>query len=148
MGCRQFFGEHSPTTKIIAVDSVGSVTFGFPPGPRHIPGLGTSRTPEVFSPDGIHAFEMIPEIDTIAMCRYLARSNGFLAGGSTGTVLAAILKWRTRIPANATVVTISPDLGERYLDTVYCDAWVAKHFGSIPDDSVFGDIGVGELLTA
>ena len=66
------------------------------------------------------------------MCRYLARTNGFLAGGSTGTVLAGINAWRDRLPVNATVLAISPDLGERYLDTVYDDAWVVERFGTAP----------------
>jgi N-(2-amino-2-carboxyethyl)-L-glutamate synthase len=131
MGCVQFFQRHSSDTKIIAVDSIGSVTFGHPPGKRYISGLGTSQRPEIFSPSGIHAFDMVPEADTIAMCRFLAQSNGILAGGSTGTVLSAVLKWRERMPAGATVVVISPDLGERYLDTIYDNAWVEERFGVI-----------------
>jgi len=132
MGCLQFFREHSPRTKVVAVDSIGSVTFGHPPGKRFIPGLGTSRRPEIFSPEGIYATEMITEADTIAMCRYLARSNGILAGGSTGTVLCAAHNWRHRIAPEATAVAISPDFGERYLDTVYDDEWVRERFGEIP----------------
>lgn len=132
MGCVKYFSQHRPATKIIAVDTVGSVTFGGNSGPRHIPGLGTSRRPEIFAPDDIYAFEMVAEIDTISMCRYLARSNGILAGGSTGTVLAGVLAWRTRISAGATVVAISPDMGERYLDTVYDDEWVTSRFGKVP----------------
>jgi 2,3-diaminopropionate biosynthesis protein SbnA len=132
MGCLQFFGEHSPATKIIAVDSVGSVTFGHAPGKRHIPGLGTSRRPEIFSAGGIYAQHMVDEADTVAMCRYLARSNGILAGGSTGTVLCAVHAWSARIEPGATVVAISPDLGERYLDSIYDDDWVTERFGCIP----------------
>jgi cysteine synthase A len=138
MGCVDFFRQHSPRTKIVAVDSIGSVTFGFEPSPRFIPGLGTSRRPEVYTPEGIHEFAMVAEVDTVAMCRYLAYTNGFLAGGSTGTVLAAVHQWRDQIPTDATVVAISPDLGERYLDTVYDDDWVTKCFGYVPD---FAGIG-------
>lgn len=148
MGCLGFFQEHSPHTKVVAVDSIGSVTFGNVAGPRHIPGLGTSRRPEVYAPDGIHAFEMVAEVDTIAMCRYLARTNGFLAGGSTGTVLAAVHKWSKNMAADASVVAISPDLGERYLDTVYDDAWVTQCFGGIPDDGAIGDAVAGDLMVA
>lgn len=132
MGCVQFFREHSPRTRIIGVDSVGSVTFGMPAGKRHIPGLGTSRRPEIFSPERIDHLEMIIETDTIATCRYLARSNGVFCGGSTGTVLAAVHKWQDRLAPGATVVAISPDSGERYLDTVYDDDWVIDRFGCIP----------------
>jgi len=148
MGCVQYFREHSPLTKIVAVDSIGSVSFGNAPGPRHIPGLGTSRRPEIYTPEGIHAFEMVAEVDTVAMCRYLARTNGFLAGGSTGTVLAAVHQWSRRMAPDASVVVISPDLGERYLDSIYDDDWVTRCFGSIPDDGAIADAVADSLMIA
>ena len=72
------------------------------------------------------------EEDTIAMCRHLARTNGILGGGSTGTVLCAVARWSERIAPAATVVMVSPDMGERYLDTIYDDAWVSERYGRIP----------------
>lgn len=134
MGCVQYFQRYSPTTRIIAVDSVGSVTFGTPPGRRYIPGLGTSQTPGIFDSDGIHALELVPEARTIAMCRHLARTRGLLVGGSTGTVISGLHAWRDRIPEDAIVVALSPDWGERYLDTIYDDAWVEARFGRAPLD--------------
>ena len=131
MGCVNYFQSNRPKTKIIAVDSVGSVTFGFPANKRYIPGLGSSRRPEIYSPNGIYDFVMVPEVETVRMCHYLAKSNGLLAGGSTGTVLAGVKAWQARIPHGATVVAISPDLGERYLDTIYDEAWVENRFGKI-----------------
>jgi cysteine synthase A len=132
MGCVQHFRARRPEVRIVAVDSVGSVTFGRPAGKRHIPGLGTSRRPEIFDPEGLHAMEMVEERDAVAMCRHLARTHGFLGGGSTGTVLAAVLAWRTRLPREAVVAAISPDLGERYVDTIYNDEWVEARFGALP----------------
>lgn len=38
MGCARFFRSRRERVRIVAVDSVGSVTFGGPPGPRMIPG--------------------------------------------------------------------------------------------------------------
>ncbi|MDR7010040.1 2,3-diaminopropionate biosynthesis protein SbnA [Paraburkholderia strydomiana] len=132
MGCKSFFRTHRPQTRIIAIDSVGSVTFGFPPSPRHIPGLGTSRRPEIFDPEGLDAMDRVKEEDAVTLCRWLARSHGLLAGGSTGSVLAGIHLWKDRIRPDDVVVAISPDLGERYLDTIYSDAWVAQRFGATP----------------
>ena len=132
MGCVQFFSRHRPRTRIVAVDAFGSVTFGGPAAPRHIPGLGTSRRPEIYAAAGVHAHELVTEEDTIAMCRHLARTNGILGGGSTGTVLCAVARWRGRIAPDATVVMVSPDMGERYLDTIYDDAWVTERYGRIP----------------
>ncbi|MDO7929255.1 2,3-diaminopropionate biosynthesis protein SbnB [Pseudomonas sp. KFB-139] len=130
MGCVQYFQRHHPTTKIIAVDSVGSVTFNTPASRRFIPGLGTSQRPPIFNAEGIHALEMVPESRTVAMCRVLARSKGLLVGGSTATVVAAVHAWRERIEPGSVVVALSPDWGERYLDTIYDDQWVEQRFGS------------------
>ncbi|WP_088348164.1 MULTISPECIES: 2,3-diaminopropionate biosynthesis protein SbnA [Rhodomicrobium] len=132
MGCVRHFRAHRPEVKIVAVDVAGSVTFGCKPGKRHIPGLGASRRPELFDPAGLFAMEMIDERDTIGMCRHLAQRHGFLAGGSTGTVLAAVLAWKPRLGKEAVIGAISPDLGERYLDTIYNDDWVKARFGEVP----------------
>ncbi|TKD09431.1 2,3-diaminopropionate biosynthesis protein SbnA [Polyangium fumosum] len=126
-GVSWYLRKHSPRTRIIAVDSAGSVTFGGPPGKRHIPGLGTSRKPEIALLADFDAVELVPEPDTVLMCRKLAR-RGLLLGGSTGTVLSAVLRWRDRIPDGACVVAISPDLGDHYTDTIYDDAWVAERY--------------------
>ncbi|WP_254716389.1 pyridoxal-phosphate dependent enzyme [Actinomadura sp. WMMB 499] len=45
MGCARYFREHRRPVTIVAVDAVGSVTFGGVPGPRMVPGLGTSSRP-------------------------------------------------------------------------------------------------------
>lgn len=128
--------ELSPDTRIIAVDSEGSVTFGHPAGKRRIPGLGTSRPPPISRRSSFDDLLMIPERDTIAMCRRLAR-QGVLLGGSSGTVLAGVAAYAPLIPPGASVVAISPDLGERYLDTIYDDDWVNTHFpGLLPADPV------------
>jgi cysteine synthase A len=126
MGCIDYFRLRSPNTRIIAVDTVGSVNFGSASGTRHIPGLGTSRRPKILDTRAPDKVLLIPEWETVRECRLLARTTGLLAGGSTGTVLAAVRHEAASIPADATVVAIAPDLGERYLNTVYDDDWVAE----------------------
>ena len=49
-----------------------------------------------------------------------------LVGGSTGTVLAAVQQLAPEFSRGDTIVAISADLGEKYLDTVYDPAWVEK----------------------
>jgi 2,3-diaminopropionate biosynthesis protein SbnA len=114
---------------IVAVDVHGSVTLGGPPGPRHIPGLGASRRPELFQPEGIDEFIIVNELESIAACRQLAARHGLLVGGSTGSVLAAVRQLAPRIPPASVVVAISPDNGERYLDMIYSDDWVSRTYG-------------------
>jgi cysteine synthase A len=128
MGCARYFKEHSPATRIIAVDAEGSVTFGTAPKRRRIPGLGTSCIPPIFDDSLVGEVIHVAEPDTIRMCRNLAR-RGLLVGGSTGTVLAGVLQYGARIEADMRVAAIMPDLAEKYLDTIYNDEWVKMHFG-------------------
>jgi N-(2-amino-2-carboxyethyl)-L-glutamate synthase len=129
MGCIRHFRKFSPGTKIIAVDAVGSVSFGRPAGPRYLPGIGSSRRPEILRSEAADDLVLISEPDTVRTCRWLARRHGVFAGGSTGSVVCAILRYRPRLPPGSRVVAISPDFGDRYARTIYDDAWVAEKFG-------------------
>jgi cysteine synthase A len=53
-----------------------------------------------------------------------------LFGGSTGTVISGAMSWLSlRGSHDLTAVAIAPDLGERYLDTVYHTNWVLDLYG-------------------
>lgn len=133
MGCSHYLREVGHPARVVAVDSVGSVALdGGTSAPRYIPGIGSSRRPEILDSSLIDEVVHVEESDTIRMCRRLVRS-GFLFGGSTGTVLAGALQHRGRhgIDAAATGVAIAPDLGDRYLDTMYDDSWVEERFGRL-----------------
>ncbi len=128
MGCAEYIIEHKLKTKVIAVDAFGSVTFDLPSSKRYIPGLGTSRKPELVNKSLIDDIVIVKEEETIKMCRTLLRKKAFLVGGSTGTVLAGIKAYAHKLDMADTIVAISPDLGERYLDTIYNDQWVLERF--------------------
>lgn len=128
-GCINHFREVSPDTTIVAVDTLGSVSFGHMPGARHIPGVGASRRPELFHPELVDEMIVVPEPDAVRTCRWLAARYGLFAGGSTGTVMSAILRRAQDLPAGSCVVGISPDFGDRYARTIYDDAWVTEVFG-------------------
>ena len=129
MGCSRFFREWRRPVRIVAVDSVGSVAFGGPPGRRMIPGLGTSVRPQLLDESYVDEVLHIAEVDTIRTCHRLART-GFLFGGSTGTVVSGALDWLARHSRpGLTAVAIAPDLGERYLDTIYQSNWVHDLYG-------------------
>jgi cysteine synthase A len=129
MGCARFLWEWHRPVRIVAVDSVGSVTFGGPPGRRMIPGLGTAVRPGQLDESYIDEVVMVDEADTIRTCHKLAR-RGFLFGGSTGTVVSGAMDWLASNDAgDITAVALAPDMGERYLDTVYQTNWVQDLFG-------------------
>jgi 2,3-diaminopropionate biosynthesis protein SbnA len=127
MGCARYVRDHGKPTKVVAVDSVGSITFGGPAGNRFIPGIGTSRLPGILDADLLHDVVVCSERDAVAMCRRLAR-NGVLVGGSTGSVVASAESYLARLGAEGqSAVALSADLGERYLNTVYDDSWCERH---------------------
>jgi N-(2-amino-2-carboxyethyl)-L-glutamate synthase len=130
MGCARYFRERRRRVYIVAIDSVGSVTFGGAPGRRMIPGLGTSVRPPQLDESYVDDVVLVEEADTVRACHRLAR-RGFLFGGSTGTVVSGALSWLTRHGAtDVTAVAIAPDFGERYLDTVYQTNWVEDLYGA------------------
>ena len=130
MGCARFFRNWHRTVRVVAVDAVGSVTFGHAPARRMIPGLGTSVRPPLLDESYIDDVVHVEETDTIRACHRLAR-HGFLFGGSTGTVVSGAMAWLARQDGGElTAVAIAPDLGERYLDTVYQSHWVEELFGA------------------
>ena len=141
MGCARYFREWSRPVRVVAVDSVGSVTFGGPPGRRMIPGLGTSVRPAQLDESYVDDVVRVEEADTIRACHRLA-GRGFLFGGSTGTVISGAMNWLSvHGSSDLNAVAIAPDFGERYLDTVYHSNWVPDLYG---EDVLSSD----ELTTA
>ena len=130
MGCARWFRGWHRRVEVVAVDSVGSVTFGGAPGRRMIPGLGMSIRPPLLDESFLDDVVRVEEANTIRACHRMARS-GFLFGGSTGTVVSGAMGWLAQHGTPAvTAVAIAPDLGERYLDTVYQTNWLEDLYGA------------------
>jgi 2,3-diaminopropionate biosynthesis protein SbnA len=119
-----------PTITVVAVEPVGSVTFGGQPAKRSIPGIGTSIRPplaDLANPDRIVT---VSEEETVDACLSFVRDYHLLVGGSTGSVLAAVQQLAPEFRRGETIVAVSADLGEKYLDTIYDPTWVAEAIAS------------------
>jgi N-(2-amino-2-carboxyethyl)-L-glutamate synthase len=135
MGCARYMRDWHRPVRIVAVDTVGSVTFGGPSSRRMIPGLGTSVRPPLLDESYVDEVVMVEEPETIRTCHRLA-SRGFMFGGSTGTVVSGATEWLAANDAeDLTAVAIAPDLGERYLETVYQPEWVEEFYGEDVEES-------------
>jgi 2,3-diaminopropionate biosynthesis protein SbnA len=129
MGCARYFRDWHRPVRVVAVDAVGSVSFGGAPARRMIPGLGMNVRPPLLDQSYVDEVVCVEEADTVRACHRLAR-RGFLFGGSTGTVVSGAMGWLARNDASdLTAVAIAPDLGERYLDTVYQTNWLQGLYG-------------------
>src|SRR5690606_37436515 len=102
---------------------------------RMVPGLGTSSKPALVDESLVDDVVHVAEPDTIRTVHALS-ARGFLFGGSTGTVVSGACRWLdAKYPGEDPVaVAIAPDLGERYLDSIYDEGWLREHFGEeLPD---------------
>lgn len=121
--------ERFPGVKVIAVDISGSVIFGGCPKSRFIPGIGSSMVPDILKYAQIDEVVMVDEVDTVKNCKELLAKHYIFAGGSSGSVLAAVKKYFSdnKISGQQNVVTIFPDRGDRYSNTIYSKEWCTSN---------------------
>jgi len=130
-GCAEHLREIGASTRVVAVDAVGSVIFGRPAAGRLVPGHGASVRPDLYGPDLAHHVVHVDDLGCVVGCRRLVRREAVLAGGSSGAVVMGLTRLAAEIPAGARCALILPDRGERYLDTIYSDEWVSERFGDV-----------------
>ena len=128
-GVSQRVKKKFPNCKVIAVDIFGSVIFGNSPQKRYIPGIGSSMVPKIIQSAHIDDIVWVSEIETVESCKELLREHNIFAGGSSGSVYAAIKNYFSirEIKKTLNVVCIFPDRGERYCNTVYNDRWCEEY---------------------
>ncbi|MES1240028.1 MAG: 2,3-diaminopropionate biosynthesis protein SbnA [Acidobacteriota bacterium] len=137
-GCGEYVHDHREqgmTTRVVAVDAKGSLIFSDQKSKRMFPGMGAGLRPPLCDLRVIDDFILVSDLECVAGCRRLVRREGILAGASSGGLIAAVDRFRDKIPAGSNAVVILPDRGERYLDTVYSDDWVRENLGEVPDVS-------------
>lgn len=130
--------EHFCNIKVIAVDAEGSVIFGTPPKPRHIPGMGSGMVPPLVARAVIDDVVHVSEPHTIQGCHELFSRHGMFLGGSSGTAYQAIQTYfkNKKLAVKPTVLFLSPDRGVGYADNIYNEEWLkwfAAEHQSVPD---------------
>lgn len=138
MGCSDYLKATGQTTKLIAVDAVGSVLFDTPAQPRLIPGHGAGRPSQLLKKEAVCRPIHITDEECVIGCHRLLKREAILGGGSTGAIVMAVEKMLPSIPEGSTIAMIVADRGERYLETIYSKSWQTEHFGK--DFTPFGDI--------
>ena len=130
-GLSRFFARVSPGTEMILADPAGSIVADYvktgklgQAGSWLVEGIGEDFIPPVCDLSRVTKAYSIPDAEAFGVCRDLLKSEGVMAGTSSGTLLAAALRYCRSQTKPKRVVSIVGDSGNKYLSKVYNDYWM------------------------
>ena len=131
-GIGRFFARVSPSTEMVLADPRGSVLVdvveGRAPGPVGswlVEGIGEDFVPDNADLELVSRAYAISDPESFHAARELLRLEGVLAGSSSGTMLAAALRYCREQKTPKRVVTLMPDGGNKYLSKMFNDTWMS-----------------------
>ncbi|HJZ91294.1 MAG TPA: cystathionine beta-synthase [Gemmataceae bacterium] len=126
-GVARYLKEMNPDIKVIGADPEGSVLSGGTPKSWKVEGIGEDFVPKTLNGQLVDEWIRIGDAESFQTARLLARREGMLLGGSTGTNVAAALRYARRLGPGHLVVTIGCDTGRNYLSKFFDDGWLAEN---------------------
>jgi len=131
-GLTAFLKEHSPQTDLILADPVGSILAQYinegvlstKSGSWMVEGIGEDFLPSISDFSKVVKAYAISDKESFHAARELLAKEGILGGSSTGTLLAAALKYCREQTEPKRVVTLVCDTGNKYLSKLYNDYWM------------------------
>jgi cystathionine beta-synthase len=131
-GLARFFGRVSPATRMIVADPEGSIIVHYVKtgevkrevGSWSVEGIGEDFIPPVCDLSRVKDAYAIPDAEAFATARTVLKREGILAGSSSGTLIAAALRYCRSRTKPERVVTLVCDSGNKYLSKMYNDFWM------------------------
>ena len=131
-GLSHYFAEASPKTQMVLADPEGSiladyVNTGVAPnevGSWIVEGIGEDFIPPIADFSRVAKAYAVSDKDALLAARELLRAEGILAGSSSGTLLAAALRYCREQTEAKRVVAFVCDSGNKYLSKMYNDFWM------------------------
>ncbi len=152
-GVGRYLKEQNPEVRVIGADPEGSVLSGDAPKPWKVEGIGEDFVPKTLNGQVVDEWIRIGDAESFHTARALARREGLLVGGSSGTAVAAALRYARRLTKKDVVVALCPDTGRNYMSKFYDDEWLAANqlLRGEPNVQTVGDLlkarGVRTLVT-
>ncbi|MCX7562971.1 pyridoxal-phosphate dependent enzyme [Xanthomonadaceae bacterium XH05] len=131
-GLSRCFAEHSPDTELVLADPVGSILTQYinegvlsaKSGSWMVEGIGEDFLPDISDFSRVKKAYAIPDKESFLTARELLAKEGILGGSTTGTLLAAALRYCREQTEPKRVVSLVPDTGNKYLSKMYNDYWM------------------------
>ena len=131
-GLSKYFAEASPDTAFVLADPVGSILAQYinegvlstKSGSWMVEGIGEDFLPSISDFTRVKKAYAISDKESFLAARELLAKEGILGGSSTGTLLAAALKYCREQTEPKRVVTLVCDTGNKYLSKMYNDYWM------------------------
>lgn len=135
-GVGKFLKEKNKNIKVIMPDPIGSIYYTYfktqsisQDGNCNylVEGIGEDHMAKAIDFSLIDAVLQVSDRDAFHTAHQLARKEGILAGGSSGANVWGALDIAKHLKEPATIVTIIPDGGIKYLSKMYDDDWMRSH---------------------
>jgi cystathionine beta-synthase len=131
-GLTRYFRKAQPHLEFVLADPQGSILTEYiesgkvsdTSGSWAVEGIGEDFIPSIADMGSVKHAYTITDQESFDSARALLLAEGILGGSSTGTLLAAALKYCREQTTPKRVVTFVCDTGTRYLSKVYNDGWM------------------------
>ena len=131
-GLSRFFAEVAPDLDIVLADPEGSILAEYiatghvrdDAGGWLVEGIGEDFLPTISDFSRVHKAYSISDRDSFLTARELLKKEGLLGGSSSGTLMAAALRYCQEQTEPKRVLTLVCDTGNKYLSKVYNDFWM------------------------
>ncbi|HTT37135.1 MAG TPA: pyridoxal-phosphate dependent enzyme [Burkholderiales bacterium] len=131
-GLSRFFARVSPDTEMVLADPVGSVLCDYVKTGKYgeagswvVEGIGEDFIPPIADLSRVRTAYSISDRESLQTARELLNREGILGGSSSGTLVAAALRYCREQTTPKRVVTFICDTGNKYLSKMFNDYWMA-----------------------
>lgn len=125
-GTSKYLKEKNPDIIIVGADPQGSILSGDSPHSYKVEGIGEDFIPKTFNRQIVDEMIRVSDKESFNAARRLSREEGLLVGGSSGTALAAGLKYARRLEEAKYIVVLLPDTGRNYINKIFSDQWMQE----------------------